>query len=57
MHDCVVIDTRDALLVSRKGDTQKVKEVVRMLQEQKSALAEYGVTVYRPWGSYTVIDE
>ncbi|MDD2487442.1 MAG: mannose-1-phosphate guanylyltransferase/mannose-6-phosphate isomerase [Candidatus Gracilibacteria bacterium] len=57
MEDCIVIDTKDALLVAKKGETQKIKEVVNILKDEKSELANYGITVYRPWGSYTIIDE
>ena len=53
----VVVDTKDALLVSKKWETQKLKTVVQMLKDEKSELANYWVTVYRPWGSYTIIDE
>lgn len=55
--DVIVVDTKDALLLVKKGDSQDIKHTVQQLQEERSALADYGSTVYRPWGSYTIIDE
>lgn len=57
IEDCVIIDTKDALLVAKKWESQKIKEVMNILKDEKSELANYGTTVYRPWGSYTIIDE
>ncbi len=57
MEDTVVVDTPDALLISKKGSTQKVKNVVERLRAEGSTLAEVHTTGYRPWGSYTVLDE
>lgn len=35
VEDLVVVDTEDALLVCKKGEAQRVKEVLERLQEQK----------------------
>lgn len=57
LDDLIVVDTKDALLISKKWKTQKIKDIVSLLKKDNSTLAEYWVTVYRPWGSYTIIDE
>ena len=57
VDDLIIIDTPDALLVSKKGSSQKVKEVVRQLKEQGSELPNIHVTAHRPWGTYTILDE
>ena len=57
VNDLVIIDTPDALLVSKKGSSQKVKEVVKILKEQNSELPDIHVTAHRPWGTYTILDE
>jgi mannose-1-phosphate guanylyltransferase/mannose-6-phosphate isomerase len=57
VDDFIVVDTKDALLISKKWESQKIKEVINILKDEKSELANYGITVYRPWGSYTIIDE
>lgn len=57
LNDLIIVDTPDALLVSRKWETQKVKQVYEQIREKNPDLAKFGRTVYRPWGSYTIIDE
>jgi len=57
VEDLIIIDTADALLVSKKGSSQKVKEVVGQLKAQHSELPTIHVTAHRPWGSYTILDE
>lgn len=57
VNDLVIIDTADALLVSKKGSSQKVKAVVKELNEQGSELPNIHVTAHRPWGTYTILDE
>jgi len=57
VDDLIVIDTPDALLVSKKGSSQKVKEAVAKLKENGSELPDIHRTVYRPWGTYTVLED
>lgn len=57
VDDLLIIDTADALLVSRKGSSQKVKEVVKTLKARNSELPNIHVTAHRPWGTYTILDE
>ena len=57
VDDLIVVDTADALLVSKKGSSQKVKEIVKKLKERQSELPNIHVTTHRPWGTYTVLDE
>ena len=57
VNDLIIIDTADALLISKKGSSQKVKEVVKLLKEKNSELPNIHVTAYRPWGTYTILDE
>jgi mannose-1-phosphate guanylyltransferase len=57
VDDLLIVDTADALLVSQKGSSQKVKNVVNTLKEKHSELPNIHVTAYRPWGSYTILDE
>ena len=53
----IIVDTSDALLISKKGNSQKVKEVVKKLKEQGSDLTNTHQTAHRPWGTYTILDE
>jgi len=55
LHDMLVVDTPDALLVAPRSSSQKVKAIVDMLKEQGSDLIHSPQTVARPWGAYTVL--
>jgi len=57
IEDLIVIDNEDALLISKRGSTQKVKKVVEKLKEQNSELAHSHQTVHRPWGTFTTLEE
>ena len=57
IEDLIIVDTSDALLISKKGNSQKVKEVVKKLKEQGSDLTNTHQTAHRPWGTYTILDE
>jgi len=55
IDNLIVVDTHDALLISKKGSSQKVKEVVKQLNAQQSELTKVHNLVYRPWGTYEVL--
>jgi len=57
MQDCIIVDTGDALLVSKKGSSQKVKKIVKNLKESTSTLHHIHLTGHRPWGTYTVLED
>lgn len=57
VEDLIIIDTEDALLISRKGSSQKVKDIVSKLKHENEALTTTHNTVHRPWGTYTVLED
>lgn len=57
LEDMVVVDTPDATLVCPKSRAQDVKKVVDILKQQKAPEHLEHLTVHRPWGSYTVLEE
>jgi len=57
IEDCIIVDTGDALLISKKGSSQKVKDVVAHLKETSSELHNIHLTASRPWGTYTVLED
>jgi len=57
LEDCLIIETDDAVLIAKKGETWKVREIVNRLKESKRKEASEHVTTYRPWGSYTILEE
>ncbi len=52
----VVVDTPDALLVCPRSSSQKVKDLVSVLKKNDDERAYLHQTVYRPWGSYTILE-
>jgi mannose-1-phosphate guanylyltransferase len=56
IEDCIIVDTGDAILISKKGSSQKVKKVVSQIKKNTN-LHKVHATVYRPWGTYTVLED
>jgi mannose-1-phosphate guanylyltransferase/mannose-6-phosphate isomerase len=57
LDNIVAVQTRDATLVCHRSRTQSVRDAVNHLQAGNSPLTEAHLTVHRPWGSYTVLEE
>jgi len=57
LKEMVVVDTPDATLVCPKSRAQDVKHVVDILKRQQAPEHLEHLTVQRPWGSYTVLEE
>ena len=57
LEDCLIVDTDDAVLIAKKGETQKVRDVVNILNKNNRKEALEHLTTYRPWGSYTILEE
>ncbi|QXE19795.1 mannose-1-phosphate guanylyltransferase/mannose-6-phosphate isomerase [Clostridium sp. 001] len=57
INDLIVVDNRDALLICKKDQSQKVKKVVEALKERNDSRVEYHVQDYRPWGNYKVLEQ
>ncbi len=57
IEDLIIVDTQDALLVTKKGSGQKVKDIVSLLKNKNLELTDAHLTVYRPWGNYTVLEK
>ncbi|MBD3766850.1 MAG: mannose-1-phosphate guanylyltransferase/mannose-6-phosphate isomerase [Gammaproteobacteria bacterium] len=55
VDDLIVVDTTDSVLITKKGSSQKVKEVVAQLKRIKPDLCDVHRLAYRPWGSYEVL--
>ncbi len=56
VDDLIVVDTKDALLVARRGEVQRVREVVETLAAAGRDEHRNHRAVYRPWGRYDSID-
>ncbi len=57
VHDLVIVDTGDAVLVADRDCAQDVKEVVNQLSDLKDEAAEFHKTVFRPWGSFSILED
>lgn len=57
LKDLLVVETNDVILVAQKGESQKVKELVAELKDRGRREADENTTMFRPWGSYTVLGE
>jgi mannose-1-phosphate guanylyltransferase len=55
VEDLLVVDTSDAILVSKKGSSQKVKAVVAQIKKQAPELSDIHRLAHRPWGTYEVL--
>ena len=56
IEDLIIIDTKDALLVSSIDRAQDVKLIVNKLKEKMRDEVLFHSRTYRPWGSYENID-
>lgn len=56
VEDLVVVETKDAVLVSHKDHVQDVKAVVERIRKMKRSEHLNHREVYRPWGRYDSID-
>jgi mannose-1-phosphate guanylyltransferase/mannose-6-phosphate isomerase len=55
LSDVIVVDTADALLIAKKGSTEKVKSVIESLRAQKDSRATDHSFEYRPWGKFEIL--
>jgi mannose-1-phosphate guanylyltransferase/mannose-6-phosphate isomerase len=56
VHDLIIVETPDAVLVARRNDSQNVKAVVARLAKDKRSEGTLHRRVHRPWGWYDGID-
>ena len=57
LEDIVVVETADAVLLVKRGESQRVREVVEALKARGGSEHIEHLTVKRPWGSYTVLED
>jgi mannose-1-phosphate guanylyltransferase/mannose-6-phosphate isomerase len=56
VENLVVVETKDAVLVSSKEKSQEVKNIVSQLAKANRPEVQQASCVARPWGSYEAID-
>lgn len=57
LDDLIIIDTEDALLIGKKGESQAVKQLAAEIKRRGAKEASEHVVTQRPWGSFTVLEE
>ncbi|UQZ91440.1 mannose-1-phosphate guanylyltransferase/mannose-6-phosphate isomerase (plasmid) [Deltaproteobacteria bacterium Smac51] len=56
LENILIVDTPDALLVADKKNVQEVKSIYNRLKKSGNETYRHHRTVYRPWGSYTLLE-
>ena len=55
VEDTIVIETKDAILVTTRAHAQDIKKLVVQLKRQGRSEAVQHATVHRPWGRYETV--
>ncbi|MDQ7056994.1 MAG: mannose-1-phosphate guanylyltransferase/mannose-6-phosphate isomerase [Ghiorsea sp.] len=56
LQDIIAVETADAILLCPRGESQRVREIVDVIKASGGSEYLEHVTVQRPWGSYTVLE-
>ena len=57
LENIAVVQTRDATLICPRDQAEDLKQLVSRVKEKHLNLTETHLTVARPWGSYTILEE
>ncbi len=57
LENIVIVETPDTVFVSDLEKSKNVKAIVQDLKKQGRPEYKSHVTVYRPWGTYTILEE
>ncbi len=57
IEDLMIVDTTDALVIAKKGSTQKVKDLVAEVKKINLTMTNSHITAYKPWGTSTILEE
>ncbi|MDR3623872.1 MAG: mannose-1-phosphate guanylyltransferase/mannose-6-phosphate isomerase [Chlamydiales bacterium] len=57
LEDMLIVETDDVILIAKKNESQKVKSLVDKLKMANRKEVVEHVTVNRPWGTYTILDQ
>lgn len=57
VSDAVVVETADAVLVTQRGRSQDVRQVVQQLKAHGRQEADHSADADRPWGRYKILAE
>ena len=57
LDDLLLVETDDVIVVAKKGESQKVKDIVSELKKRGRKEATEHTTLYRSWGSTSLLGE
>lgn len=57
MHDTAIIDSGDITFIAPRERTEEAKQAVALLKQKGDPRADSHLTEYRPWGSYTRLED
>lgn len=57
MHNTIIVETSDAVLVADKNRAQDVKQIIDRLSAEDRPEENFHRDVYRPWGNFDSVDE
>ena len=57
VKDLNIVSTKDITLVSKKGDANAIKELIKKIQKKKNKEITNVSELNRPWGSFTNLDQ
>ena len=57
LDNIIVVQTEDATLVCDRDKAEDIKSLVTSIKKTKPELTDIHMTVHRPWGTYSVLEE
>jgi mannose-1-phosphate guanylyltransferase len=57
LDDLIIVETRDAILITKNNSDQEVKNVLNELKENSYAESKTHKKIHRPWGNYLSLAE
>ena len=57
LRNIIAVETSDAILISEKSKSQKVKDIVKILKDKNILEGQNHRRIYRPWGYYESLAE
>lgn len=55
VDDLIVVDTVDALMICKKGESQKVKDLVEKFEATDKKIVSEHIFEHRPWGEFEIL--
>lgn len=55
VEDLIVVENNDSILIQKRGESERVKEIVEYLKDKKRIEVDNNIIVHRPWGKYEVL--